>query len=252
MTDNRYKKMIYQRRMIMSTTYNPFQKIAAEEKKSHADQLAEDLKKMIIRGQLTPESALPNENELCKQLNVSRSTLREAYKILEIQGYISRTKHGTFVKEKDSVAIDGNFSASLELSKYNELIEFVSLLESEAVYLAAGRATEEQMKDIEKYMYLCEENKKIPGAIEEFNYKFHLSIRIASNNQLLISALSAAYETFNQKIIKVLLTENDFIDNCMEQHQLLFEAIKTKNAEKAKQIAYDHLMSDIEQYKKNS
>lgn len=236
----------------MSTTYNPFQKIAAEEKKSHADQLAEDLKNMIIRGQLTPDVALPNENELCKQLNVSRSTLREAYKILEIQGYINRTKHGTYVKEKDTVAIDGNFSASLELSKYNELIEFVSLLEAEAVYLAAGRATEEQLKNIEEYMKLCEENKHIPGAIEEFNYQFHLSIRIASNNQLLISALSASYETFNQKIIRELLTEAEFLDNCIKEHKELFEAIKNRDAERAKKIAYDHLMSDIEQYKKNS
>lgn len=236
----------------MSTVYNPFQKIAAEEKKSHADQLAEDLKNMIIRGELTPETPLPNENELCKQLNVSRSTLREAYKILEIQGYINRTKHGTYIKEKDSVAIDGNFSASLELSKYSELIEFVSILEAEAVYLAAGRATEEQIKEIEKYMILCEDNKQIPGAIEEFNYQFHLSIRIASNNQLLISALSASYETFNQKIIRSLLTKEDFLDNCIKEHRLLYEAIKNKDADRAKQIAYDHLMSDIEQYKKNN
>lgn len=236
----------------MSITYNPFQKIAAEEKKSHADQLAEDLKELIIQGQLTPEHALPNENELCKQLNVSRSTLREAYKILEIQGYILRTKHGTYVKEKDDVAIDGNFSASLELSRYNELIEFVSLLESEAVYLAAQRATKEQLDEIEKYMLLCEENKNIPGAIEEFNYQFHLCIRIASNNQLLISALSAAYETFNQKIIRSLLTEADFMDNCMEQHKMLFDAIKNKDENRARQIAYEHLMSDVDQYKKKS
>ena len=232
-------------------TYNPFLKIAAEERKSHADLLAEELKRMIITGQLTPEHAFPNENELCRQLNVSRSTLREAYKILEIQGYISRTKHGTYVKEKNNMAINGSFSASLELSQYNELIEFVNILEAEAVYLAAERATNEQLAEIEKYMKLCEENEYIPGAIEEFNYKFHLAIRIASNNQLLVSALSASYETFNQKIIKKLLIKREFLDQCMEQHRLLFDAIQNRRAEVARKLSYEHLMSDIEQYKKS-
>lgn len=232
--------------------YNPFHKIAVEERKSHADYLADELKNMIIIGQLRPGHAFPNENDLCKQLNVSRGTLREAYKILEIQGYISRSKQGTFVKEKDDVAINGSFSASLELSQYNELIEFVSILDSEAAYLAAQRATDEQLGEIEKYMRQCEINKDIPGAIEEFNYIFHLHIRMASNNQLIISALSASYETFNQKIIRKLIIHDaaGFMDNCIEQHEKLFKAIKNREAEKAKKIAYEHLMSDIEQYKK--
>lgn len=234
------------------STYNPFLKIAGEERKNYADQLADELKQMIIRGQLPAGQALPNENELCRQLNVSRSTLREAYKIMEIQGYIQRTKHGTYVKEKESVAINGSFSASLELSKYGELIEFVSLLESEAVYLAAQRATKEQMEDIEKYLKLCEENKDIPGALEEFNYQFHLAIRIASNNKLFISALSAAYETFNQKIIKTLYIgeTSEFMNECVRQHRALYEAIKSRDAVKARELAYHHLISDVEEYKK--
>ena len=234
------------------TEYNPFRKIAAEDRKSHADYLADELKNMIIKGQLTPGHAFPNENELCKQLNVARGTLREAYKILEIQGYISRSKHGTYVKEKDNLAINGNFSASLELSKYSELIEFVSILESEAVGLAAERATKEDLEEIESYLKQCEENKDIPGAIEEYNYLFHLSIRVAAHNQLLVSALSASYEIFTQKIIKKLIINDaeGFMDECISQHKQLFSAIKNKDVKKARDISYTHLMSDVEQYKK--
>lgn len=232
--------------------YNPFNRIAREERKSHADYLADELRNMIIQGTLTSEYAFPNENEMCKQLNVSRGTLREAYKILEIQGYISRSKHGTFVKEKGEIVMDGNFSATLELSKYNELIEFVCILESEAARLAAKCATDEELQEIEKYSTLCEINKKIPGAIEEYNHQFHLAIRGASHNQLMVSALSASYDMFKQKIIKKLIVDDaeGFMDNCIAQHKELFEAIKSKDQEKAKHIAYKHLMSDVEQYKK--
>lgn len=233
------------------SAYNPFTKIAVEERKSHADLLAEQLESMIISGELQPGKAFPNETVLCKQLNVSRSTLREAYKILEIKGYITRSKSGTFVKEKDSVAIEGSFKATLELSQYNELIEFVSLLEGEAAYLAAKRATKEQLFEIEKYMTLCDKNRYIPGALEEYNHAFHLSIRKAANNQLIVSALSASYDTFNQKIIKTLLAEEEktFIDQCIDQHECLFEAIRSKQADKAKKLANDHLIADINQYK---
>lgn len=209
---------------------------------------------MIISGQLISNKAFPNENELCKQLNVSRGTLREAYKILEIQGYISSTRHGIYVKEKDDVAINGSFNASLELSQYNNLIEFLIILETKAAYLAVQRATEEQLKEIEHYMHQCDINHHISGVIEELNYQFHLKIRMASNNKLIVSALSAAYEQFNQKIIRKLIIDDadEFIDQCIEQHKQLFHAIKNGKADEAKKIAYEHLLSDVKQLTKNT
>ena len=231
--------------------YNPFQKIATN-KKTQADQLADNLRQMIITKQLNPEKAFPNENEMCVLLNVSRSTLREAYKILEIQGYISRTKHGTYVKEMDEVAMSGSFNASLELSKYNDLIEFLLILETEAVHLAASRATDEELAEIEAIMHECEENCHIPGAIETLNYQFHLKIRVAAKNKLIVSALSATYDQFNQKIIHKLIVndEDGFMEQCLEDHRNLFQAIKEKNADKAKEIAKEHLLRDVELYQK--
>lgn len=231
--------------------YNPFQRMALN-KKTQADQLADNLKDMIITKQLNPEKAFPNENEMCGLLNVARSTLREAYKILEIQGYISRTKHGTFVKEMDEVAMNGSFNASLELSEYSELIEFLIILETEAVYLAALRASDEELAEIEDIMHQCEDNCHIPGAIETLNYQFHLKIRMASNNKLIVSALSATYDQFNQKIIHKLIVDDQdgFMDQCLEDHRNLFQAIKSKDAVKAKEIANDHLLRDVELYQK--
>lgn len=233
------------------TEYNPFQKMVLN-KKTQADQLADDLRHMIITKQLNPEKPFPNENKMCSLMNVSRSTLREAYKILEIQGYISRSKQGTFVKAMDEVAINGSFNASLELSEHSDLIEFLLTLETEAAYLAAVRATDEELSEIEDIMHQCEENCHIPGAIEKLNYQFHLTIRIASNNKLIVSALSAAYDQFNQKIIHKLIVDDQdgFMEQCLEDHRRLFQAIKEKNAAQAKKIAYDHLLRDVELYQK--
>lgn len=234
------------------TEYNPLLKLVPENK-SQADQLADNLKSMIITKQLTPEKSFPNENEMCKLLKVSRSTLREAYKILEIQGYILRSKHGTYVQKTEDVALNGSFNASLELSRYADLIEFLIILETEAVYLAAERATKEEIAEIEKIMIQCEENCRIPGAIEELNYQFHLKIRMASNNKLIVSALSAAYDQFNHKIIHKLIYDDQegFMDQCIEDHRNLFAAIKGHRPDEAKRIAKEHLLRDVELYKKS-
>lgn len=231
-------------------SYNPFSAITSV-KKSQSDILADDIKKQIISGVLPTEKAFPNEPDLCKELGVSRATLREAYKVLEIQGYISRTKHGTFVKDKEDVAIDGNFDASLELAKYNDIIEFLEALEPEAVSLAAQRATPEQLAEIEEYMIQCESQKDVPGAVETLNYQFHLKIRMASQNQLIVSALSASYDQFNQKIIRRLIKgdRDGFLEQCFKEHRQLYQAIKNGNSEEAKKIALKHLRADIKQYK---
>jgi len=184
--------------------YNPLSKIDTA-KKTQSDNLAREIKKLIIDGELKTNVTFKNENEMCKLLNVSRSTLREAYKILEIEGYISRTKHGTYVNGRNYVAINGNFNASLELAQYNDLIEFLCILETEAVSLAASRVQKDQLAEIEKYKNLCDQYRYNQGAIQEYNDQFHLQIRMASNNKLIVSALSASYEQFNRNIIRTLI-----------------------------------------------
>ncbi len=87
--------------------------------------------------------------EFCKLLGVSRGTLRDACKKLDTQGFIERTKTGTFVKCKDAIARQGNYSASLELATTQEMIEFISAFEPEAAYLAAQKIDEEGLRRLE-------------------------------------------------------------------------------------------------------
>lgn len=227
-------------------TYNPFHKIAETGKKSHADLLAQKIQDMIISGELIPEKIFPNENVLCGQLGVSRSTLREAYKILEIKGYLVRSKSGTFIKRSNDIVCDGNFKAALEFSKKNEILEFVTFMEGEAAYLAAQRATEEQIMQIEKFKKLCEDNLDIPAALEEYNSKFHLAIRIASKNQPIISSLTAAYDRCMQNKSQIFSKNKNTeeIKNFINQHDKLFEAICNKDAVMARKIAAEHLNSE--------
>lgn len=227
-----------------------FKKIAVSEIKTQSDFLADKIKNMIITKELEEAYRFPNENDFCRMLNVGRGTLREAYKILDTQGYIKRTKHGTFVRKKEDVAKQGNFLASLELAGYQEMVEFVCALEPEAAFLAAKRVTEEQLQEIENLMERCKACKDDGKKLNAVNYELHEYIRNASGNQLIISALTAYYDTFSQQVIQPVYSYTDsgnvFIEKALRQHEELLAALKSHNPEEARRIAYEHLQADLE------
>lgn len=230
------------------STYNLFHKIAETEKKSHADLLAQKMQDMIISGELVPEKIFPNETVLCGQLGVSRATLREAYKILEIKGYLTRSKSGTFVKKREKIIYDGNFRAALEFAEADEIMEYITFMEGEAAYLAAGKATKEQLMQMEKFKKLYEDNIDIPAAREEYNAKFHLAVRIGSNNQPLVSSLTAAYDVCMRKRYSIFSEKqsSDQVKEFLNQHEKLLQAICDKNIATVQKIASEHFIMEME------
>ena len=225
-------------------------KLVIEEVKTQSDYLAGKIKNMIVTRELDESFVFPNENDCCKRLNVSRSTLREAYKILDTQGFIHRTKHGTYVKCRDDIARQGNFVASLELAEEQELFEFVSALEPDAASLAAKKIDAAGIAKLKTLMEACEEEVDNWKGLLKKNYQFHAYIRELAGNNLITSALIAYYDIFNQQIITGIYAQNEdigeFRENSLKQHRELFEAIKNHDGEKAKAIEYQHLLDDIE------
>lgn len=228
---------------------NVFQKLAVETAQTQSDMLAQRIKGMIVSGELETGFVFPNENEFCKILNVGRGTLREAYKILDTQGFILRTKHGTYIKDRDDIARQGDFKASLLLAKTKELTEFVGALEPSAVYLAVSHIDEEKLAKLERLMISCEEEKNTSRMLDK-NHEFHAYLRSLCENHLIISALEAYYDAFDKKIVHPIYHEEEsqekFRQKSLAQHRELYEAIKDGDAQRAKTIMYNHLKSDVD------
>lgn len=229
--------------------------LAVEHIKTQSDYLADKIKAMIVSEELQDGFTFPNEAEFCKLLNVSRSTLREAYKILDTQGFIRRTKRGTYIRSREEIAEDGNFSASLELSNYKEMCEFVCALEPEAVCLAAQKITDEELAGLHLAMEEVEACGNDFKAVMKKNKQFHEMIRRIADNTLIMSALSAYYDSFSQQIVENIYSQNDtlenlekFLRNSLEDHRELYEAMKAHDGEKARAIELRHLVADLEKH----
>ena len=226
--------------------------LAVEHIKTQSDFLADKIKAMIVSDELQDGFTFPNEAEFCKILNVSRSTLREAYKILDTQGFIRRTKRGTYIRSREEIAEEGNFSASLELSNYKEMCEFVCALEPEAVCLAAQKIKDEELEELYKAMIAVEECGNDFKPMMKKNREFHEMIRKIADNRLIMSALSAYYDSFSQQIVENIYSQNDtvenlakFLEGSLKEHRELYEALKAHDGEKAREIELKHLLADL-------
>lgn len=152
-----------------------------------SEQTADRLYEMIAdEHRYLPGSKLPNENELSEELQVSRTTLREAISFLVAQGVleIQRGK-GTFVAAQlptaglDLTALAGMRSRG----KARDLFEMRLIFEPATAALACQRATDEELEQIRKKAEKVELEARIGGDWPLADQEFHLAIIRASHNE---------------------------------------------------------------------
>ena len=146
-----------------------------------ADSTAQRIIKMIEEeNRFSIGDKLPNENDFAGELGVSRSTLREAIKVLTTNGMVEiKRGKGTFVT---STTIINSGDLNDIASGLEDLFEMRLMFEPECAYLAAERATDEE---IETICYYGEEIEKkiLSGEDRTFEeQKFHESIANATHN----------------------------------------------------------------------
>jgi len=118
-----------------------------------SQKIVEQIKGIIFAGGLHPGDRLPTEKELAEQLKVSRPTLREALTVLEAIGLIEvRPREGSIIRSVVSQSIQEPIQDMMDVdsSKVLELFEVRKRIDSEGVYMAAERATKEELEKIRK------------------------------------------------------------------------------------------------------
>ena len=199
----------------------------------------------IRSGELHLGDKLPSENQLCQKFNVGRHVIREALRRLE-ELAIVRTEPGlgTFVCTEAPDTLGSQVTSLLLLGSVDskDLFEFRIAIETYAARFAAIRATEENLAVMSECLvimlaYKDSENQEFLDA----NFRFHNEVIKASGNQMYI----VLYNTMNAMLAELIKTapySNDSKNYSLESHKSIFEAIKSRNPEKASQLALDHLL----------
>jgi len=210
--------------------------------------IVEQIKNLIISGNLKPGDKLPSEKELAERLQVSRTSVREALCALDMAGLLEvRPGGGAFVRQSNPSDIleSLSFALILEKEKIRDIVELRRGLEIEAAGLAAERASEENLTKMEEALAQMETDLATGAPGDASDLKFHYSIIEAARNPLLLRVMNTIYDTMNQTF---RITRNLWLKSpsstpqrLLEEHRQIYKAIRSKNAKKARKIMSLHI-----------
>jgi GntR family transcriptional repressor for pyruvate dehydrogenase complex len=224
-------------------TNNFFQTV---EKSRLSDDIARQIEQAIREGRLVPGQVLPSERDLTKTFNVSRPIIREALRILEIQGFVSiQQGRGTLVKDPETDIFNLPISEWLEknMQLLNEFYEARLAIEPACAALASQRATYKQLRSLQENLEESErlaQNEENPAALVSLDIDFHSEIARMSGNSFLFKMLDTLIVP-ETDVRKVVLRLPNHIKTTMNGHRRVYEAIKAGDPEAARQAMIDAL-----------
>lgn len=209
-----------------------------------ADSIAQKIMSMIENeNRFSVGDKLPNENDLALELGVSRSTLREAVKILTTSGILEiKRGKGTFVTSNTIISShDFNDIAS----GLDDLFEMRLMFEPDCAYLAAERATDEEIDIICRYGEEIE--KKILSGEDRTaeEQKFHESIANATHNSFVKQFMPIIFNAIKKGVV-VLTKDQDVSEDNLKDDRLIMEFIKKRNPEGARTAMRLHIIHAME------
>ncbi len=214
-----------------------------------SDRIADSILSMItVEQRFLPGSKLPNENILSKELNVSRTTLREAIRILATGGILEiRRGRGTFVREDFVINQGGEFSSLASAKvKAKDLYEMRLIFEPEAAYYAAQRGTEEEIQRILALGAEIEERIRQKKDRTKVEQAFHKSIARATHNEFMNQLMPVIYEGIN-KGVRLSKAYEEVEQATLIEHRMLMDFLKSRNAEGARNAMRIHILHAMEQ-----
>lgn len=210
--------------------------------------VAEELGTRIVSGVYTPGEYIPNEAAIGAELDVSRTALREAFKILTAKGLIeARPKLGTRVRPRqywnmfDTEVLSWCFESKPTAKFFVSLFEVREIFEPAAAELAAKNSSAEQVKLLAKAYKDMEKAKLGTDEVFSSDLNFHLCVLHATNNEFMIS-LGMTIQTALMGLFRLSSSIGDEYTEALPAHKAVYEAIAAGDAPGAKQ-AMSRLLS---------
>ncbi len=218
------------------------------------DEAIDRIRTMILSGELKPGQRLPPESELSERLGLSRNSLREAVKALEL------------IRVLDVRRGDGTYVTSLEPSLLLEAVQFVvdlhqdqsvlelfevrRIMESSAAALAASRSTPEFIAELRASIDGVSETPGVEALVNH-DLEFHRRITSASGNEYLLTLLDALSTRTVRARLWRGITEDKSADITLSEHRYIVDALESGDADLARALVTAHI-SGVERWLKKS
>lgn len=216
------------------------------ERVSIKELIASQIEEAILNKEYLPGSKLPSENELCKMFGVSRTSVREAIQILNVQGLVKIEKgKGIFVKNISSESVSNSILKFLEHrfegDYYFDLIHARQIIEPGIAYLAAMNRTDEDLVNLKEAIDNIAQNDGDPIKHGEYDMAFHMHLARASKNKLLPLLLKPIHKLMPSVKSKILTDVEEAKEAAVVWHTKIYEKIKNQDPDGARSAMVAHL-----------
>lgn len=196
---------------------------------SLTDEIADIVRERILKGEYEIGEKI-KENQIASELRVSRTPIREAFKLLENEGLI------------DYIPNRGCFAKGFTKQDVEDIYAVREALEEMAVRWAVARISENEIDEMEEQCDLMEfyTRKKDKKKVMEMNTSFHEVIYASTKSRFLAQVLRS-YKDYIDKTRKSVFYEQSYLEAILQEHRAILEGIRERNEEKAVAAMARHL-----------
>jgi GntR family transcriptional repressor for pyruvate dehydrogenase complex len=230
----------------MTDTPRPLEEIQPVDRTSVVDAVIERLEEMIFAG-LEPGETLPSEGQLAEALGVSRLSVREATRTLEARGLLDISKGRRPRIAAPNGALVGDFFKTAVRRDPRALLDLLDVrraLEVHIAALAARRATKGDIADMEMSIAAMRAAEDESEAFHAADVRFHENLAAGSGNRLLVFLIEAFAEPLRESRLRSFAghrARGGGIEDVIQQHQTILDAITARNPKAAAQAMREHL-----------
>ena len=210
--------------------------------------ISRELRTSILRGEIAPGQALPSEDDLASQFDVSRPVVREAVKELAVLGLVeSRQGRSTRVTAQDEW---NHFAPELLVARSEvgavddfllELLELRRLIETGAAGLAAAHASEDDIEKMTVQFRLMEASLNDLERFTDADIAFHAALLTATGNHLLTRLIEMIGPVLRVGRMISLERRADGPTDSQQGHRRVLDAVRAGNPEEAREAMRAHL-----------
>ena len=215
----------------------------------------------ILEGRLKRGDQIESDRELAKKLNVGRSAVREALKVLDVLGMIDiRLGQGTYItsRETNFFSVPLSWSLFLDGAQVKSILQVRGALELRAVQLAAQCEDKNKLDKLTDIYYRMQktfqeskDSDNLQHALQETldaDIEFHTCIAECSGNPIILSMLTTI-RNFLKRVSGTGMVDAEQLQAVVEEHQKLYGAIISGNVEAATKTMMKHLAASMARYK---
>ncbi|MBO6895365.1 MAG: FCD domain-containing protein [Roseibium sp.] len=216
--------------------------MTSDDSKRRYQEIAELLARRIAEEGYKPGDKFPTERQISMEMGISRSLVREAFIVLEIEGYLDvRKGSGSYVADGEKISLN------VQKSDFGpfELLQARQLLESSIAGFAATTITKNDIIRLRETLEL--ERKAIENGTEDYlaDRQFHLLIAEATQNSVLVAQVEDLWTKRENSSMWARLHDRIFDlsyrTRWLDDHAIILEALRHRDSDRARHAMWQHL-----------